>query len=167
MKRELRAYALGGAVLALSVGAAFPALAQDRRAGNFAPGPRHAMVGGEAPWISIALRHKAELNLSADQVANLERIRTDFQNRATPIGQQLRTLESELNTVLQQSPANLVLARTKIEQAEKLRSELRYLRIEALENGKSVLSAQQRDQLKALFAARHQGNRKPPAGQPS
>jgi Spy/CpxP family protein refolding chaperone len=85
----------------------------------------------------------------------------------TPIAQQLGTLERELRVGLQQSPANLVEARVKIEQAEKLRSELRYLRVEALENGKSVLTAQQRDQLKSLFAARHQGMAKPPRGQAS
>lgn len=166
MNNQLRAWAFGAAVVSLSV-SAVTVTAQDRRPGNFAPHPRHAMFGGEAPLITIALRYKTELNLTNDQVVNLERIRTDFQTRSAPIGQQLRTLENELSTVLQQSPANLVLARTKIEQGEKLRSELRYLRIEALENGKSVLSSQQRDQLKALLAARHQGNRKPQAGQPS
>ena len=50
----------------------------------------------------------------------------------------------------QQSPANLIQIKTKIQESEKYRSELRYLRIEALENGKSVLTAEQQDQLKTL-----------------
>jgi multiple sugar transport system ATP-binding protein len=49
----------------------------------------------------------------------------------------------------------------------KLRADLRYLRVEALENGKTILSAQQRDQLKNLFMSRHQGMIKPNKGQPS
>ena len=119
------------------------------------------MLGVEAPWISIALRHQKELSLNPDQVAHLEKIRTVFRDQSTPIQEQLRTTENELTGVLQETPANLIQAKLKIEQAEKLRSQLRYLRAEALENGKSVLTAQQRDQLKALFAAGHPGFKKP------
>ena len=119
------------------------------------------MLGVEAPWISIALRHQKELSLNPDQVAHLEKIRTVFRDQSTPIQEQLRTTENELTGLLQETPANLIQAKLKIEQAEKLRSQLRYLRAEALENGKSVLTAQQRDQLKALFAAGHPGFKKP------
>ena len=84
-----------------------------------------------------------------------------FRDQSTPIQEQLRTTENELTGVLQETPANLIQAKLKIEQAEKLRSQLRYLRAEALENGKSVLTAQQRDQLKTLFAAGHPGSKKP------
>ena len=119
------------------------------------------MLGVEAPWISIALRHQKELSLNPDQVAHLEKIRTVFRDQSTPIQEQLRTTENELTEVLQETPANLIQAKLMIEQAEKLRSQLRYLRAEALENGKSVLTAQQRDQLKALFAAGHPGFKKP------
>lgn len=126
----------------------------------------HRMLGVEAPWISIALRHQKELSLSSDQVANLEKIRTLYRDQSTPIQEQLRATESEITGVLQETPANLIQAKLKIEQAEKLRSQLRYLRAEALENGKSVLTAPQRDQLKSLVSARHPGFKKP-QGQPS
>ena len=126
----------------------------------------HRMLGVEAPWISIALRHQKELSLSSDQVANLEKIRTLYRDQSTPIQEQLRATESEITGVLQETPANLIQAKLKIEQAEKLRSQLRYLRAEALENGKSVLTAPQRDQLKNLASSRQPGFRKP-QGQPS
>lgn len=77
--------------------------------------------------------------------------------------QQLRTLEGELRQLLRDTPANLVQAKLKIEESEKLRSELRYLRIEALENGRSVLTAEQQDQLKNLVREGHRGKRKAPA----
>ena len=162
---------LGGAVLALSmISTTSLPLAAYGQAGTGEPGPAkprmHRMLGVEAPWISIALRHQKELSLSSDQVANLEKIRTLYRNQSTPIQEQLRATESEINGVLQETPANLIQAKLKIEQAEKLRSQLRYLRVEALENGKSVLTAQQRDQLKNLVSSRHPGFKKP-QGQPS
>jgi Spy/CpxP family protein refolding chaperone len=162
---------LGGAVLALSmISATSLPMAAYGQAGTSEPGPAkprmHRMLGVEAPWISIALRHQKELSLSSDQVANLEKIRTLYRDQSTPIQEQLRATESEINGVLQETPANLIQAKLKIEQAEKLRSQLRYLRAEALENGKAVLTAQQRDQLKNLVSSRHPGFKKP-QGQPS
>jgi Spy/CpxP family protein refolding chaperone len=121
----------------------------------------------EAPVISLALKHKNELNLTGDQVSNLEKIRTDHQKQAGPLQEQLRGVENELATLLQESPANLIQVKLKIEEAEKLRSELRYLRIEALENGKSILTAEQKDQLKNLLASSHRGFRRPHQAQPS
>jgi Spy/CpxP family protein refolding chaperone len=139
-----------------------PAYGQTGPAEPGAPRPRmQRMLGAEAPWISIALRHQKELSLSSDQVANLEKIRTHFRDQSTPVQEQLRATESEITGLLQETPANLIQAKLKIEQAEKLRSQLRYLRAEALENGKSMLTAQQRDQLKSLFSTAHPGFKKP------
>jgi Spy/CpxP family protein refolding chaperone len=162
---------LGGAVLALSmISTTSLPMAAYGQAGPGEPGPAkprmHRMLGVEAPWVSIALRHQKDLSLSPDQVAALEKIRTQFRDQSTPIQEQLRATESDLAASLQQTPANLIQAKLKIEQAEKLRSQLRYLRVEALENGKSVLTAQQRDQLKNLVSSRHPGFKKP-QGQPS
>ena len=168
MNNKIKVLALGSALVMLSA-ASMHAFAQDNaheKLDHRVQFP-HPMMDSDAPWISIALRHKTELNLSSDQVANLEKIRTAFQNQITPIAQQLKAVEGELRAILQESPANLVLARTKIDQGEKLRADLRYLRVEALENGKTILSAQQRDQLKNLFMSRHQGMVKPNKGQPS
>ena len=114
------------------------------------------MFGG-APLISIALKHRTELNLSTEQVANLEKVRTHYQNQTAPVQQQLRASESEIAELRQQSPANLIQMKLKIEQAEKFRSELRYLREEALQNGKSILTAQQQEQLKTLAGSNRRG----------
>jgi len=158
----------GFALLAGAVLAAPLALAQE------APGKRPFMRGdrmlghmaGGAPLISIALKHKSELNLSEEQVANLEKIRSHYQSQATPLLQQLAAGEKEIADLMRQSPANLIQIKTKIQETEKLRSELRYLRIEALENGRSVLTDRQQEQLKSLVRAGHERFRKSP-GQPS
>jgi Spy/CpxP family protein refolding chaperone len=169
--RKLQVFIVGGAALALSITSTISLpTAANGQAGTGEPGagrPRmHRMLGVEAPWISIALRHQKELSLNPDQVANLEKIRTLYRDQSAPIQEQLRATESEISGVLQETPANLIQAKLKIEQAEKLRSQLRYLRAEALENGKSMLTAQQRDQLKSLVASRGPGFKKP-QGQPS
>jgi Spy/CpxP family protein refolding chaperone len=164
---------LGSVLIALSmIPATFApvaAYAQTSTGDSASTKPRmHRMqrMQGEAPWISIALRHQSELNLTPDQVANLEKIRTLYRDQSTPIQEQLRAVEGELASSLQETPANLIQAKLKIEQAEKLRSQLRYLRVEALENGRSVLTAQQRDQLKNLASARRHNFRRS-QGQPS
>jgi Spy/CpxP family protein refolding chaperone len=169
--KSVQRFLLGSAVIALSmIPATFapsPAYGQTGTGGPDSTKPRmHRMFGVEAPWISIALRHQSELNLTPDQVANLEKIRSLYRDQSTPIQEQLRAIEGELASSLQETPANLIQAKLKIEQAEKLRSQLRYLRVEALENGRSVLTAQQRDQLKSLASLRRHNFRKS-QGQPS
>jgi len=162
---RMKSLLLGGAVLALSsvtvISAGMAAAPEGSRPGGkpFGQGMqmhRGGGFGGGAPLISIALNHKTELNLTGDQVSNLEKIRTNFQNQMTPLNQQLRSTEKEIAGLMQQSPANLIQVKTKIQEAERFRSELRYLRVEALENGKGVLSQQQRDQLKTLVRSQHE-----------
>jgi Spy/CpxP family protein refolding chaperone len=157
---------LGSTVLALTMisTACLPLVAYGQ-ADPGSPGlarPRpHRMLGAEAPWISIALRHQSELALSPDQVATLQKIQTTYRDQSKPIQEQLRATEAELSASLKETPANLIQAKVKIEETEKLRAQLRYMRVEALENGKSVLTAQQRDQLQNLFSSRRSGFKKP------
>ena len=119
-----------------------------------------------APLITIALNHKSELNLTTDQVTNLENIRSHYQSQVTPVQQQLSSIEKEIASLMQQTPANLVQIKSKLQDAEKYRTDLRYLRIEALENGRSVLTDQQKEQLKTLVRSRR-GHSRAPHGQPS
>ena len=119
-----------------------------------------------APLITIALNHKSELNLTTDQITSLENIRSNYQSQATPAKQQLSGIEKEIGSLMQQTPANLVQIKSKLQDAEKYRTELRYLRIEALENGRSVLTDQQKEQLKTLVRSQHRRSRTP-QGQPS
>lgn len=168
---KVRKFILSGAALVLAVGMTGAAMlsAQEHEGPGqrpFARGDRMHFGFAGAPLISTALKHKIELNLAGDQVDNLEKIRSHFQVQIAPLQQQLATLEKEIAALTRQSPANLIQIKEKIEQAGKYRSEIRYLRIEALENGRSVLSAQQQDQLQSLARSRHEHFRKQ-HGQPS
>ncbi len=169
---RIRRFILGGAVLALAAGPITVALvrAQDGSAGPakrpFARGERIRSGFAGAPLISIALRHKDELSLTEDQVANLEKIKEQYQSQVAPMHQQLTANEKEIAALTQQSPANLIQIKIKIQESEKYRSELRYLRIEALENGKSILTTAQQDQLKPLLRS-PRGHFRGPQEQPS
>ena len=174
MNKRFQTFFFGGTALALSAVSlviwplATNANAQASWEGDATRRPgMHRQFGEGAPLISIALTHQSELGLSATQVSNLENIRTDFQNRTAPILQDLRSIESKLREVQQQKPVDLVQAKALIEQSEKRQAELRYQRLEALENGKAILTAQQQDQLKNLVDSMHQRFRKPQPGQAS
>ena len=169
---KLKGLILGSAVFTLSAAimvAGSLAAAPD----GSGPGPRpfsrgdrmHGRFGG-APIITMALINKTELNLSNDQVSNLEKIKTNYQSQVTPLHQQVQSIEKEIASLTQQPQVNLIQIKSKIQEAEKFRSELRYLRLEALENGKSVLTTEQRDQLKTLVRSRFEHFRRP-QGQPS
>ena len=164
---KIQSFVFGAVVLSLSALVALPfpvsTHAQDAADGGrgFARRPgMHGMLGSSGPLIGIALRHKTELALTADQIATLEKVRADHRDRTTPIREQLRAVEGEIKALLEETPANLIQIKVKIEEAERLRSALRYLHVEALENGRSVLTAAQRDQLKGLTESLR-GFRKP------
>jgi len=109
------------------------------------------------------LRHRTQLDLTAEQVATLEQLRSHFEQRVSPRQADLRSAERGLERLLQENPVDLGQVRAKIEETEKLRAEFRYLRIETLEKGRAVLTAEQRDKLKDLTFSRHGRFRRPRA----
>jgi len=168
---KIRTFVLASSVLAISalIFANMPMAASSDANPPAKPGFARGRMGPGffgAPLITIALNHKSELNLTTDQVTNLENIRSHYQSQVTPVQQQLSSLEKEIASLMQQTPANLVQIKSKLQDAEKYRTELRYLRIEALENGRSVLSDQQKEQLKTLVRSRR-GHSRAPQSQPS
>jgi TolA-binding protein len=165
--KKVRSFIVGTAIFTVATGvlisSPLAAFAQNESAGKGGFAHRERMnrrSATGAPLISIALKHRTELNLSNEQVAGLEKIRTHYQDQSAPLQQQLRAMEGEISELRQQSPANLIQIKLKIQQSEKLRSELRYLREEALENGNSILTAAQKDQLKSLVGSGHREFRK-------
>ena len=168
---KIRTFVLASSVLAISalIFANMPMAASSDTNPPAKPGFARGRMGPGffgAPLITIALNHKSELNLTTDQVTNLENIRSHYQSQVTPVQQQLSSIEKEIASLMQQTPANLVQIKSKLQDAEKYRTDLRYLRIEALENGRSVLTDQQKEQLKTLVRSRR-GHSRAPQGQPS
>jgi hypothetical protein len=79
--KKIRSFIVGTAILTVATGAVMSSplatFAQNESPGKggFAHRARmHRMSGAGAPLISIALKHRTELNLSNEQVAGLETI---------------------------------------------------------------------------------------------
>ncbi|MFZ1057852.1 MAG: periplasmic heavy metal sensor [Candidatus Rokuibacteriota bacterium] len=114
---------------------------------HFAPSPR-----GERPLITLMLRHKDELGLSADQVQSLERLRADFQREGIRRDADLRIAEMDLATLLDQDPVDLGQVEAKVREIERLRADLRLARIRAIAQGTAPLNPEQRGKLRTLLA---------------
>lgn len=98
---------------------------------------------GERPLITLMLRHGAELRLSPDQLQSLEELRADFQREAVRHGADIRIAEMELATLRQVEPTDLEQVKTKLQEIERSRVDLRFVRIRTIEQGKALLSPEQ------------------------
>ena len=106
----------------------------------------------EGPLVSIMLAHRQELGLSAAQVQELERIRTDFQREAIKLDADLRVAQMDVSALLRSDPVDLERTERTVREIERRRADLRIGRIRAIEQGKAVLGPEQRAKLRALLA---------------
>ena len=100
--------------------------------------------------------------LSDEQASRLEALRGEFAREAIRRDAHIRIAELDLAALLGQSPVDLARAEAKIREVAQLRAELRIARLRTLEQGKAVLSAEQRAKLAALadgMAGHHAGPR--------
>jgi hypothetical protein len=107
-------------------------------------------VGPERPLISLMLRHREELALSAAQVQRLEQLRKDFEREAIRRDADLRIAEMDVATLLEADTVDLAQVEVKIHEIERVRAELRLARIRTIEQGKAQLTPEQRATLRAL-----------------
>jgi hypothetical protein len=108
-------------------------------------------VSGEdrAP-ISLMLRNRERLSLTADQVKHLEQLRNDFAKESIRSEANLRIAEMDLTSLLEAQPVDMTKAEAKIREIERIRGDLRIARIRSIEKGKAQLSAEQRRKLQEL-----------------
>lgn len=112
-------------------------------------GPREQSAG-ERPLITYMLSRREDLNLTTDQVRSLERLRTDFEREAVKNEGDLRVADLDLGEIMKSDPVDVKKAEAKIREIEKLRADLRIGRIRAIEQGKAVLSQEQREKLRGM-----------------
>lgn len=124
---------------------------------------------GERPLITLMLRHREELGLSGEQVQGLERLRADFQREAIRREADLRIAETELGALLDAEAPDLGLVEEKLRAIGELGAELRLARIRVIEQGKGILTQDQRAKLRALLgdprASRHRTGAGHPRGE--
>jgi Spy/CpxP family protein refolding chaperone len=124
---------------------------QQGRGGMGMPG---RMMGDpvERPLITIMLHHRTELGLTPEQVTRLEAIRGEFAREAIRRDADIRIAELDLGTLLEQDPVDLAKAEAKTREVAQLRVDLRIARLRAVEQGKAVLTADQRARLQSMLS---------------
>ena len=116
----------------------------------------------ERPMISQMLQYKEDLRLSAEQVKKLEQLRDHYQRQSIRAEADMRILELDITRLLDQARVELPKVEQKIRELEKLRSDLRIARIRAVEQAKSVLTAEQRKRFHDTLAPRPRGTHPAP-----
>ena len=101
----------------------------------------------ERPVITLMLNNKDRLGLSADQVRKLEQLRDGFQRQSIRNDADLRIVELDIVTLLENEPVDLAKVEAKVREGEKLRADLRLGRIRAIEQAKALLNAEQKKKL--------------------
>jgi hypothetical protein len=120
----------------------------DRLKGNFA---FEIWAEDRAP-ISLMLRNRERLGLTADQVKYLEQLRSDFAKESIRSEANLRIAELDLTSLLEAQPVDMPGVEAKIRDIERIRADLRIARVRSIEKGKAQLSAEQRRKLQELEA---------------
>jgi len=129
-------------------------LVQQIQQGRGAMGMPGRIMGDpvERPLITIMLHHRTELGLTPEQVTRLEAIRGEFAREAIRRDADIRIAELDLGTLLEQDPVDLAKAEAKTREVAQLRVDLRIARLRAVEQGKAVLTADQRARLQSMLS---------------
>jgi len=148
-------------------------LAQQMHQRRGAMGSMGGMMGrmmgepAERPLITIMLHHRSELGLSPEQVGRLETLRGDFTREAIRRDADIRIAELDLAALLEQDPLELAKVETKVREVAQLRADLRIARLRTIEQGKAVLTPEQRSRLQTVLSGgMHHGPGGGPGGAP-
>lgn len=132
------------------------------------PPPWDAGVSNPVPALGMILDLQKELGLSGEQIESLERLGLDVLRDGIRRQAELAIAQLELSALLDRAPdepIDVKSAEAKIQDVERLRSELAVLMVRAVEAAKNQLTPEQRVQLIALSAPGDNGN--PDASDPS
>jgi hypothetical protein len=106
----------------------------------------------EGPSISKIIRNREKLDLSADQVKNLERLRKDFEKQSIRKEADIRVAKLDLQTLLDAQPVDMKNVEAQVREIEHLRADLQFARIRTAQKAKEQLSLAQRQKLDELLA---------------
>lgn len=106
----------------------------------------------DRPLLSLMLRHRDKLGLTADQVRHLERLKSEFEKESIRKEADLRVAEMDLKALRDAQLVDLVKVEAKVREIERLRGDLRLARIRTVERGKEQLTAEQRKKFQELLS---------------
>ena len=96
------------------------------------------------PLVSIALRSHEELKLTDDQIKRLKDIRDAFSKKSVKQRAEMKTRRIDLKRALDTEKIDLADVEKKIREISNMRVDLRIARLKAIQEGKSVLNAEQK-----------------------
>jgi len=105
----------------------------------------------------FVMRHQQELALTPDQVQGFQRLATDYRRDAIKRDADMKLARVDLGTLLRPDPANpgkpvdMAQAEAKIREIEKARGDMMLNRLRAMEQGKALLTPEQRAKLVTLL----------------
>lgn len=124
-------------------------------------GPRGGMQRPHAMWrapLTMMLRHRDELGLSAAQVQSLDKLRGDFMREAIRRDADRKIARLDLGALLRPDPADPMKAvdmakvEAKVREIERMRADVQVARIRTIETGKAQLTPEQRTKFAGLLA---------------
>jgi Spy/CpxP family protein refolding chaperone len=124
-----------------------------RRAG-YAQGHRHH----RRPLFGMVMRHRQELALTPSQIEGFYRLSTDYRREAIKRRADRQLVRVDLMTLMRPDPANpgkavdMAQVEAKVREMEKSRADLQISRFRAIEQGKALLTPEQRTKLVTLMS---------------
>jgi Spy/CpxP family protein refolding chaperone len=107
---------------------------------------------------------KAELKLTADQVAQIERVFNETMAKAKPLRDEVTKLEEALNQTMRANTAEISVVSQQVDTVESKRAELNKMRVLMLYRMHRVLSPDQNTRFLAMVDRRDAARKKDPNG---
>jgi Spy/CpxP family protein refolding chaperone len=117
---------------------------------------RHGRPHRMPTLAGIALRHRAEIGLTPQQVESLQKLQMDARRAGIQRRANVQLAGLDLGGLMRTEPVDMTKVEAKVREIEKLRADGRIASIRTNEQSKAQLTADQRDKLKALMQARWQ-----------
>jgi Spy/CpxP family protein refolding chaperone len=115
-------------------------------------------MGRHNPWfrygITLMLYHADELGLSDEQRKQLDDIRVRYSKDIIRQHADSKIAEIDLEALLREPEANLSQIKEALQKVESAKTQIKYLRIEALFEARKVLTGEQRSSLRKLMEMR-------------
>lgn len=113
---------------------------------------------GKDEPLSFMLQHNEGLELSAQQIKELKKLRSRFERESIRREADIKVAKMELNELLEGDSIDLEKAEGKVREVERLRADQKLSRIRTVEDAKALLHADQRKKLAVLQASNSSAN---------
>jgi protein CpxP len=133
-----------------------PGMQGERGRGGWHGHSRHGHMRRGRSVIFMALRNQKELGLSAQQVTSLQQLGLDARRASIKPRADAQLAKLDLFSLLRAEPVDMGKVEAKVREIERLKADGAIARIRTNEAAKAQLSADQREKLKTLRAARWQ-----------